>query len=260
VSAVGWDDLGDRALDELRAHGVMTDCVARLRGYPTGRVNVTLDHAKVPTFEIRKDAAWDYIPWGATLETLARRVDAVCFGTLGQRSTQSRDAIMRFLRATRESALRVLDLNLRQDYFDAAGVERSLELASALKLNDHELTVLAALCGTGASPTPATLKSIARRYDLRLVALTRGPAGAVLVAGDAESTELPPPVRVVDTVGAGDAFTAAMVCDFLRGASLGLVNRHANEIAAFICSVPGATGTEAGPTRHSGGAATSFII
>jgi fructokinase len=240
VSAVGADDLGDRAVEQLRALGVHVDRIARDRARPTGRVNVRLDEAKRPTFEIAVDTAWDHTPWSDDVQTLARRADAVCFGTLGQRSPESRRTIRRFLEATAPSALRMFDVNLRQHFHDRETIERSLELASALKLNEDELPVIASLSGVRATRTPATLMSIARRYQLRLVALTCGADGAILVAGDEASSEPAPAVEVVDTVGAGDAFTASVVCDVLRGLPLGEINRNANEVAALVCAAPGA--------------------
>lgn len=238
VSAAGVDELGDRAVEDLRALGAHLD-IARDRVRPTGRVNVVLDAGR-PTFEIAPDAAWDHIPWTADLEALVRRADAVCFGTLAQRSRDSRETILRFLRLARPSALRMFDVNLRQSNYDAATIERSLELSSGLKLNEDELPVVAAACGIRADSTIATLRALARRFGLRIVALTRGPQGAILVAGDAESVETAPPVTVVDTVGAGDAFTATLVCDLLAGMPLAEINRHANAVAAYVCSQTGA--------------------
>lgn len=242
VSAVGGDELGTRALEQLRSLGPRVDHIARDSAYATGRVTVTLDEQKRPTFEIAADAAWDHIRWSPALEALAQRADAVCFGTLGQRSSESRETITRVLKATRPASLRMFDINLRQHFHDRETIERSLALASALKLNEDELPVVASLCRVEAASTGATLRTLARRYDLVLVALTRGPNGAILVAGDEESCAPAPPVRVVDTVGAGDAFTASLVCDFLRGLPLAEINHRANEIAGLICSVPGATG------------------
>lgn len=240
VSAVGADELGDRALEQLRALGPRVDHIARDSAHATGRVNVTLDEQKRPAFEIAANAAWDHIPWSPALDALAQRADAVCFGTLGQRSPESRETITRVLRATRPEALRMFDINLRQHFHDRETIERSLALASALKLNEEELPVVASLCGVEAESTGAMLKTLARRYDLLLVALTRGPDGAILAAGDEESSVPAPPVRVVDTVGAGDAFTASLVCDFLRGLPLEEINHRANEIAGYVCSVAGA--------------------
>lgn len=240
VSAVGADERGTRAREQLRRHGVRVDLVARDAAHRTGEVHVTLDAEKRPAFAIAADAAWDHVPWTETLGALVARCDALCFGTLGQRSPGSRDTIQRALHDAPSSALKMFDVNLRQHFHDAALLERSLELASALKMNEDELPVIAALCGIRAHPAAATLKAIARRYGLRLVALTRGPAGSILVAGDEESVAEAPPVRVVDTVGAGDAFTATLVCDYLAGQPLAEVNRHANAVAAQVCTIAGA--------------------
>src|SRR5688500_5564883 len=188
VSGVGADELGDRALEQLRALGPRVDHITRDSAHATGRVNVTLDEQKRPAFEIAANAAWDHIPWSPALDALAQRADAVCFGTLGQRSPESRETITRVLRATRRGALRMFDINLRQHFHDRETIERSLALASALKLNEDELPVVAELCGVEAESTGAMLKTLARRYDLLLVALTRGPDGAILAAGDEESS------------------------------------------------------------------------
>lgn len=239
VSAVGADDLGHRAVEELRALGACVD-IARDDARPTGRVNVALDAVGRPTFEIAPDVAWDHIPWTTDLELLARRADAVCFGTLAQRSPGSRETIRRFLRATPPGALRMFDVNLRQSYYDGATIGRSLELASGLKLNEDELPLVASACGIRAESPVAMLRSLARRFELRIVALTRGADGAILVAGDMESVEPAPDVTVLDTVGAGDAFTATLVCDLLAGVSLAEINRHANAVASYVCSQPGA--------------------
>jgi fructokinase len=241
VSAVGADELGDRALDSMRAHGVECGCVGRDPIHATGRVVVTLDDVGQASYEFAADTAWDHLAWSDELAYLARRCDAVCFGTLGQRSPMSRDTIRRFVRGVPRSALRVFDVNLRQRFYDREVIEASLQNASAVKLNEEELPVVASLCRIEAATPRATLSEIMARYQLRLAALTCGPAGALLLSA-AEQSECPAvSTAVVDTVGAGDAFTATLIVDFLRGYPLAEINRHANAVAAFVCSQPGAT-------------------
>ena len=240
ASAVGVDELGDRALETLREHGVESACVARHAKQETGRVDVTLDSLGRPSYEIAENAAWDHIVWSDALESLARRCDAVCFGTLAQRSTQSRNTIQRFLEATPFSALRMFDVNLRKQFFGAAVIDQSLRLATAVKLNEEELPIVSRLCGVSESNPRDAMRALMTRYSLRLVALTRGPDGAMLLAGDEESTSPALTTTVVDTVGAGDAFTAAVVIDFLAGLPLAEINAHANAVASFVCSQPGA--------------------
>jgi fructokinase len=231
---------GEDALVELARHGVEAGLVERRPDRPTGRVLVTLDGAGQPSYEISAGSAWDDMTWRDDLLALAVRCDAACFGTLGQRSAASREVIRRFLRSTRPGALRVFDVNLRQEFHDAALVRESLSLANVLKLNEEELPVVATYCGTRSAGLDA-LREIARRYELRLVALTRGECGSVLIAGRDEHECLPPQTAVVDTVGAGDAFTAALVLGLLRGLPLEAIHRHAGAVAAFVCSVKGAT-------------------
>ena len=240
VSAVGVDDLGDRALQTLKAHRVDTSCIDRDHTHATGQVQVALDDAGRPTYRIAEDSAWDHIQWSGSLVTLARQADAICFGTLAQRSPQSRETIRRFVAATPPGTLRMFDVNLRQSFYDAETVHASLQLASAVKLNEEELPSIARMCKLTGANEKRLLRGLVRKYELRLAALTCGSDGALLMTPDMESECPALPTKVVDTVGAGDAFTATMVMDFLLGVSLGDINRHANAVASFVCSQAGA--------------------
>lgn len=240
ASAVGVDELGDRALDTLEGAGVECGTAARDREHDTGQVLVTLDSSGQASYKFADDSAWDHLEWSAPLESLAKRCDAVCYGTLGQRSPISRATIQRFVSATPQQALRMFDVNLRQHFFDRRTIDTSLRIASAVKLNEEELPNVAELCEINASTPRDMLRQLVERYDLRIAALTCGAEGALLIAGDEESTCPAVPAKVVDTVGAGDAFTATLVPDFLRGLPLAEINRHANAVASFVCSQPGA--------------------
>ncbi|MFN2570083.1 MAG: carbohydrate kinase [Gemmatimonadales bacterium] len=241
ISAVGEDARGDEAVKRLAAFGVDTSAVARLADHPTGVVRVSVDAAGVPSYDIAAGSAWDCVPWSAAVERAAQRADAICFGTLAQRSPVSRMTIRRAIAATRETAWRLFDVNLRQSYYDVGLVVASLELANAVKLNDEELPVVARLCGLAGGSPVEQLRALCQRFGLRLTALTRGARGSVLVsAGDVWESPAPR-TKVADTVGAGDAFTAALLVGTLGGASLETVNRHANLVAAYVCSQPGAT-------------------
>lgn len=240
VSAVGKDELGDQALQTLKSHNVDTSCIDRDATHPTGQVRVTVDAAGRPTYVIADDSAWDNIQWSDSLVTLARQADAVCFGTLAQRSSKSRETIRRFVGATLPGTLRMFDVNLRQEFFDVEVIETSLQLASAVKLNEEELPTVAKMCGVSARNEARILRRLVHKYELRVAALTCGGEGALLMTPDEESRCPARPTTVVDTVGAGDAFTATMVIDFLRGVPLAAINRHANAVASFVCSQAGA--------------------
>jgi fructokinase len=239
VSAVGDDDLGRRALESLQQHGVNTTCV-QTADQQTGQVLVELDAAGVASYRFAEDTAWDNLRWNDALQQRAVDCDAVCFGTLGQRSSCSRNTIRRFVGATPDAALRILDVNLRAPFFDDNVILDSLDLANVLKLNEDELPRLASLCSLSGDCVEV-LRQIADRFGLQCVALTRGADGAVVLRGDHVSDLPGTPVEVADTVGAGDAFTAAMTLGLLADESVDQVNRSAIAAASYVCSQSGAT-------------------
>ncbi|HTH64291.1 MAG TPA: PfkB family carbohydrate kinase [Gemmatimonadales bacterium] len=241
VSAVGQDARGDAALARLDAAGVRRDTVARLADHPTGVVRVTLDAAGHPVYDIATESACDYLPWSEAVRHVAERADAIAFGSLAQRSPTSRATIRRAVATTRGTSWRLFDVNLRQTYYDAGVLATSLELANAVKLNDEELPVVAQLCGVRAAAPVDQLRALCDRFGLRLAALTRGACGALLVTPDEVCESAAPPTVVADTVGAGDAFTAALLIGVLAGCSLDAVSRRANAVASYVCSQPGAT-------------------
>jgi fructokinase len=240
AGGVGADDLGRRAIEALHAHGVDTSCVAVV-DRPTGQVLVKLDAAGRASYEFAADAAWDNVAWSDGLQQLAARADAVCFSTLGQRSEISRQTIQRFVRATAAECLRVLDINLRPPFWNEEIVMQSLQLANVLKVNDAELSILADVLGWRGADHEL-LQQLVDRFSLQLVALTRGSAGALLLSESGERSDLPgQPTVVVDTVGAGDSFAAALVVGLLSGLPIATINAWGNRVAAFVSSQPGAT-------------------
>lgn len=240
VSAVGRDELGTEILDRLRGLGLDTRYVAVDPRHPTGTVSVSLDAAGVPSYVIHADVAWDFIPDSQGLRELAGRAQVICFGSLAQRSPVSRGTVHAFLGASRPEALRIFDINLRQHYYTAEAVRASLALATVLKINDEELPRVAELLGLPRDEG-GTMRALFERFPLRVVALTRGGRGSSLYAPGDVSHHAGFPVAIVDTVGAGDAFTAALAMGLLRGRPLARINELANRLAAFVCSQPGAT-------------------
>ncbi len=239
VSRAGADDLGREVRDVVRRLGLSDDFIQQDDAHPTGTVRVDVDERGQPSFTISEDVAWDYLAWVDELEGLFARTQAVCFGTLAQRHPVSRDTIRRSLRAAR-NALVVYDVNLRQHYFDRAVVEESLRASRWAKLNEDELAVLRELLGLAGETPSRLLSDLRRRYDLEVVALTRGERGC-LVQGDEEVAVPGIPVRVVDTVGAGDAFTAGLLASVLEGKALAEAASFANRLAARVAASPGGT-------------------
>jgi fructokinase len=240
ISRVGNDALGREILGRFERMGLGGGTVQRDEGLPTGTVTVALSGDGVPQFTIHENVAWDRIAATADALAMVREADAVCFGTLGQRNELSRQSIQRFVAAAPEAAWRIFDINLRQHFYSRNLIERSLQLANVLKLNDTELPVLAALFGLSGNAREQ-LAALAQSFELRVVALTRGAQGSLLLANGLWSDHPGLTVQVVDSVGAGDAFTAAMVLGLFSGRSLDEVNAYANEVAAYVCTQPGAT-------------------
>lgn len=236
VSAVGDDALGHEildVLDEKRLHSLVS-----MVDKPTGTVQVSLDDAGVPTYTIVEDVAWDHIPFTSKMQALASRADAVCFGSLVQRNG-SRASVLKFLEAVPASALKVFDINLRQHFYTSEILRKSLEIADVLKINDEEIVTLSEMFGLGSDPREACRKLIGR-YSLRFVLLTKGAQGSEVISPDEVIPQGVGKVDVVDTVGAGDAFTAAFTVAYLRGDSLADAQKLAGEVTAYVCSHKGA--------------------
>ncbi len=236
ISAVGRDRLAERALAELAELGVNTSAV-QTNELPTGEVRVSLDSHGKPTYTFAEKSAWDQIRWTPALAELAPTFDAVCFGTLAQRNG-SAETIRTFLRHTRKDALRVFDLNLRAPYYDRNVVLETLQLANMLKLNDEELPILAGFLEV--KPEEVIPRLLAG--NIELVALSLGPEGAELHRrGECSRAPAGELEKMVDSVGAGDSFTATLIAGLLRGLPLDRINRHGNRVASYVCSQHGAT-------------------
>jgi fructokinase len=252
ASRVGEDSRGLDALRRMEELGLNIDHVQTDRDHPTGTVKVELDAKGQPRFEIASPVAWDFLEWTKDWQELAPMADAVCFGSLAQRSAESRATIQQFLQAASPRTLKVFDVNLRQAYYSQEVLAESMRLADIVKLNDEELPKIMSLGGlpnrspnntadrSATSPELSSAQRLIAAYDLRLVCITRGGRGSLLVR-DGESSEHPGfCVRVADTVGSGDAFTAGLVHEYLHGASLALMNEVANLVGAWVASEVGA--------------------
>jgi fructokinase len=242
ASRVGKDDLGCEAKQRLQALGLQTEFVQEDAAHPTGTVQVEVDPAGQPTFTIATSVAWDAFEWTPEWRRLAERADAVCFGSLAQRCPQSRGTIRAFLKAMRPGAVRVFDVNLRQNFYSAEILGESAALANIIKVNHEELPVMAKLLKIPFIYDDRRAAEWLRdTYGTKLVCMTRGAKGSLLVGEDEVSEHSGNRVYVADTVGAGDAFTAALVYHYLRHASISTLNEAANRMGAWVASQTGAT-------------------
>ncbi|MDZ7268130.1 MAG: carbohydrate kinase [candidate division KSB1 bacterium] len=241
VSRVGNDAPGRELIEALRQRGVNSDFIQTDPHKPTGTVAVTLDPHGLPSFRCSHEVAFDALCFTPALAALAATCDAVLFSLLSQRSSAAAETIRNFV-GTARRAVKVLDPNARTS---AAELQKllppSLRLADIVKMNEEELHRLhAALAHSGESVT-SFIRRLMREYDLALVAITRGGQGCELFSRDEHHTCAGMTVPVVDTTGAGDAFAAALIHRYLRGASLAELGSYANRVAAAACTKLGAS-------------------
>ncbi|MBI5424241.1 MAG: carbohydrate kinase [Opitutae bacterium] len=240
VSRVGADAAGLDLLARLRALGLPTDAVEIDPRAPTSSVSVALDAAGHAHYTIHENVAWDFLAGESAGRAAIAAADAVCFGSLAQRTASARDAIHALLQRSRPGALRIFDLNLRQHYYSREVITASLALATMLKLNETELPVLRELFALPPDDRGA-LAELATRFQLRAAIFTRGADGCLVHAGGEWIDHPGKKVDVADTVGAGDSFTAAFAMGLLRGWSLATVVERAIDISAYVCTQRGAT-------------------
>ncbi len=241
ASRIGQDSLGAEVVARLQELRLDCSCVQHDPVRPTGTVQVELATDGQPRFEITKDVAWDFLDWTPQLQQLAQRADAVCFGSLAQRRLQSRETIHRFVDTTRAQAVRVFDVNLRQAFYSTEVLISSAQKATILKLNHEEVPTMMKSADGPAVDELRSAQWLCRKFGVKLVCITRGNKGSLLVNKHSHAEHPGFRVTVADTVGAGDAFTATLVHHYLRGSDLPTMNEAANRIGSWVASKSGAT-------------------
>jgi len=240
ASRLGADALGDEAAARLIKVGVSAAAIQRDSRHPTGTVQVQVDTRGQPTFQIAESVAWDFLEWTPGWKKLAEQADAVCFGSLAQRGDVSCSTIRQFLAATRPNAVRIFDVNLRQAFYTRQVLVESMKVADIVKLNHEEVPRVMRTLGCDRSDEISSARTLIDSSGLKLVRVTRGDRGSVLVDRSHTSEHQGFRVRIGDTIGAGDAFTAALVYEYLQGSSLPRMNETANRMGAWVASHVGA--------------------
>jgi len=238
ISAIGNDTLGAEIQSQLNRLNINHTHLHISNALKTGFVSVSLDKQGLPNYTIENNVAWDFIP--EIPDNFQHPIDAICFGTLAQRSPVSRESIQNFLATLPETTLKIFDINLRQSFFSQKIIESSLTLANIFKINDDELKIISKLLKIPGNEEQQ-LKTISQRYTIKLGILTRGSSGSLLYTENNTSVHPGFKIKSKDTVGAGDAFTAAVIIGLLRGFELDKINDCANQIASYVCSRSGAT-------------------
>lgn len=240
VSAVGDDALGREIVENFTSKG-LNQLIAEVP-YPTGTVQVEIDQAGIPQYDIKENVAWDNIPYTDQLESLAKRTKAVCFGSLAQRNVVSRETINRFLDAMPQSddSLVVFDVNLRQGFYNKEILCNSMSRCNILKINDEELVTVSRMFGYPGIDLQDKCWILLGKYNLKMLILTCGINGSYVFTPGNVSFQPTPKVDVADTVGAGDSFTAAFISSILKGRSVQEAHSRAVQTSAYVCTKKGA--------------------
>ncbi len=260
LSRIGRDDLGRQAIDRLDPMPVETRYLEVDPAHETGRVTVSLSGGE-PHYTIHEPAAWDFLELSDEWIGLAERAHAVCFGSLAQRSRQSRQTIQSLIAQCSSDCIRIFDVNLREPFYSTEVLEESIQLATVVKMNEGEAFKIPHLLGLNAEKAPdasaarpraappgrggSFLLSTAERLlsafpSLELVAITRGAEGSLLVRREEWDDHRGYSVQLADGIGAGDAFTAALAHYMLRGADLATLNEAGNRWGGWTASQSGA--------------------
>ncbi|WP_281616371.1 carbohydrate kinase [Flammeovirga sp. SubArs3] len=239
ITSIGDDQIGKDLVNEINNLGIRN--FISYSEFPTGTVAVTVDDKGVPSYEICEPVAWDEIKINKETEEALVNADALCFGTLAQRNDVSRKAIEQVLNTVPKECIKVFDINLRQHYYNKDCIESSLNQCNVLKINEEEVLVVAELLDVNLLDEEQFCHHLIERFSIDMVALTKGEEGSYLVTKNETSYLSTPKVNVVDTVGAGDSFTARLVIGILNNEPIIETHQKAVELSAYVCTQKGAT-------------------
>ncbi len=242
ISSVGEDENGKEILSFLKSIGFNTDYIYIDKAHLTGTVNVEVDERGIPQFTISPECSYDFLKLDVKAKNLLEKeTDLLYFGTLTQRSRVSRNTLEEIFKI--DSLKFFCDLNLRHDFFSKPLVEIALKVCNVIKLNEEELLKVKNMFGYKGNEKD-TVEFLSREFDIDLICITKGAEEALIFDGENFDYYKNSPRKVVDTVGAGDAFSAILCLGYLQGIDISKINQIANEFAADICEIEGAIPTE----------------
>ena len=241
VSALGEDKLADETIEAIEKRNLKY-LMPRVP-YPTGTVQVILDDAGIPTYDIKENVAWDNIPFTEEIQEVAKNCCAVCFGSLAQRNVVSRSTIQQFIASTPKDCVKIFDINLRQEFYSKEVIEESFRLCNVLKINDEELVIVSRMFELKGLDQAEKCKELVAKYNLDILVLTCGTNGSYVFTPTEMSFQETPKVEVADTVGAGDSFTGSFCAAILKGINIKDAHKRAVQVSAFVCTQNGAMPT-----------------
>lgn len=238
ISKVGEDENGNEILSFVRENGISTDLIQTDNSYTTGAALASLDDNKVPNWTIKENCAYDFIEYTKETEShIIHKTDCVYFGTLAQRGDVSSKTISKILMMNKKY---FCDLNIRQKYYSPEIIRRSLKAANVLKINLEELLLINELLYNIYPDESEIVKRIQNDFIIEMIAVTNGAEGATLYTGEHQNKSNIKVSNVIDTVGAGDAYTAVLCLGYLNKLDPEKTNETASGFAAYIITQRGA--------------------
>jgi len=238
ISSVGDDANGKEMLVHLNSIGFDTSAIIIDKEHPTGTVDVTIDENKIPHYKMNRYCSFDYmVQDDNSTNVFENETDLLSFGTFTMRDEISRNTVLSLFNQPDKKYF--CDLNLRHDLFSRELIEKVLLTSNVIKVNQDELDKLKSLL-TLDSKNRNAVNKLMQNFNIDLVAVTLGERGAELYSRDKISFCKPPTGNILDTLGAGDAFSAILCLGYLYNVDLDELNKLANEFAFQICQVSGA--------------------
>jgi fructokinase len=237
ISRVGTDDLGVELTAFLDYKGLSTEYVQKGETHLTGIVKVNLTDKTEVAYKIVQPVAWDYIHADQKTETLVENSAVFLYGSLAARNQQTKETLYALLE---KAPFKVFDVNLRPPHYDRPTIEYLISKADIVKVNEHELSIITDWYGI--LPDPQTqMKFLADRFGLRMICLTLGAAGAMVLDADGFTSQHGYEVEVQDTIGSGDSFLAMFLKHILAGSSVATALKNACAVGALVATYQGAT-------------------
>lgn len=236
ISSVGNDPLGMEIKSYLTEIGFEHKHIIVDYSHSTGSVNVQIDENKNPHFTISAESSYDYITLNESSKQIINESDLIYFGTLSQRNYVTRKTIDSLFQYKKKF---FCDLNLRHNFFTKEMIETALHKSHVLKLNEHELEKLKTILILDEDSNSA-IEQLNQKFIIELICVTMGETGAILYDGNIFDHYKTTNTKIVDTLGAGDAYSAILCIGYLLNKPISEINKLANEFAGEICGISGA--------------------
>jgi len=238
ISRIGNDENGKSIIHFLKKNNISTNYLQMDSKYPTGTVNVKLDENGIPEFDILQNCAYDFIHINSEIiKLIDSDTSLLYFGTLAQRNDESRNTIQSILK---KNIKYFCDINLREKYYSKEILAESFEKINVLKLNEEELKIISKLYLAEPFELKSSSHNLRKRFNIEVFCVTRGDSGAMLMDEHGVNENKFTAKKVVDTVGAGDAYSAILCLGYLNKMPVDRINFLANKFAASICGIKGA--------------------